>query len=83
MRRGARALFRGIWTYGWKVIEFQSFSMNKKITFTYILHVAMTHKYTRNIELKLDLKVNGNDFSFNLYLICDFFIHFLHVLKDF
>jgi len=31
VRRGARALFRSIWTYGGKVIEFQSFSMNKKI----------------------------------------------------
>jgi len=30
-RRGAWALFRGVWTYGGKVIEFQSFSMNKKI----------------------------------------------------
>jgi len=30
-RRDAWALSRGIWTYGGKVIEFQSFSMNKKI----------------------------------------------------
>jgi len=30
-RRGAKALFRSIWTYGGKMIEFQSFSMNKKI----------------------------------------------------
>jgi len=30
-RRDARALFRGVWTYDGKVIEFQSFSMNKKI----------------------------------------------------
>jgi len=30
-RKGARALFRVIWTNGGKDIEFQSFSMNKKI----------------------------------------------------
>jgi len=24
-RKGAKALFRGVWTYGMKVIEFQSF----------------------------------------------------------
>jgi len=30
-RRGARAWFCGVPTYGGKVIEFQSFSMNKKI----------------------------------------------------
>jgi len=31
MKRGARAWFCGIPTYGGKVIEFQSLSMNKKI----------------------------------------------------
>jgi len=31
VRRGARALFYSVWTYGGKVIEFQSFSMNIKI----------------------------------------------------
>jgi len=30
-RRGARALFCGVWTYNGKVIEFQSSSINKKI----------------------------------------------------
>jgi len=30
-RRGARAWFHSVWTYGGKMIEFQSFSMNKKI----------------------------------------------------
>jgi len=29
-RRGARAWFCVVWTYGGKVIEFQSFSMDKK-----------------------------------------------------
>jgi len=48
VRRGAWAWFHGIPTYGGKVIEFQSFSMNKKIkkTFTYILPVATTHGHT-------------------------------------
>jgi len=38
-RRGAQALFRGIWTNVGKVNEFQSFSMNKKNN-TYIVLVA-------------------------------------------
>jgi len=29
-RRGAWAWFRSVWTYGGKIIEFQSFSMNEK-----------------------------------------------------
>jgi len=51
-RRGARAWFQSIPTCGGKVIEFQSFSMNKKntkITFIYILPIAMTHKHTSEV----------------------------------
>jgi len=56
VRRGAWAWFRGILTYGGKVIEFQSFSMNKKklkITFIYILLVATTHGHTSSDYVKL------------------------------
>jgi len=45
--------FGGVSTYGGKVIEFQSFSMNKKITFTYILLVATTHGHTISISINL------------------------------
>jgi len=53
-RRLAWAWFHGILTYSGKIIEFQVISMNKKITFTYILLVAMIHRYTSLIE---DLKI--------------------------
>ena len=40
-RKGARAWFRVIWTYGVKVIEFQSFCELKKNLKTFFLTVAM------------------------------------------
>jgi len=39
-RRGARALFSGVWTYDGKVIEFQSFFVNKKKRKLLYLHFA-------------------------------------------
>jgi len=39
-RKGAWAWFHGIPTYGGKVIEFQSFYMNKKIKNNFCLHFA-------------------------------------------
>jgi len=45
-RRGARAWFRGIPTYSKKVIEFQSFSMNKKIRKLLLLPFCLWQRHT-------------------------------------
>jgi len=47
-RKGAWALIRGVWTYNGKVIEFQSFSMNKKIRG----HTSLTGTLLFTKELK-------------------------------
>jgi len=52
-RRGAWAWFRGIWTYGEKVIGFQSFSMNKKINKKLLLTFCLWQLHTGTLVLPL------------------------------
>jgi len=50
MKKGAHALFHGVWTYNVKDIEFEVF-VNENITFTFILVVAIAQPRKINPSL--------------------------------